>query len=417
MTNTLNKQTNLDIVVLTNSPGELSALARPAIEALAQTLTNARIILVLTPCQYASGKEIEYANTIPGIARIVGPKEYQRWFFFNQRPAGLTFNPKGIVVFLGGDLLHAAIVSRKLRYPAVAYVNDRLGWKKYFKKFFIPDELTYQKFKKKGLGEHQVKIIGDLMASPIPIPTSPASIAQKNNLDPAQKIVAFLPGSRTFQLNFMVPFFMDVVDLLVANQGGMQFVFSVSPFTEISDMQKLLKSGARLVTERGLTFIVTALGNRILVTKDANYETISLADLCITIPGTNTAQLAALGKPMVMVFPLNRPDEIPMEGLMHFITRIPFLGRQIKKAAARWVNAQTPFFALPNIKAQQEIVPELRGILKPVQVAQKIIEILQSPPKLKIISEKLVNIMGEKNAAQNLAFEIKSISEGNPITK
>jgi lipid-A-disaccharide synthase len=369
------------------------------------------MILVLTPCQYASGKEIEYAHTIPGVSRIVTPKEYQRWFFFNRKPAGLAFHPKGIVIFLGGDFLHAVVISRKLRYPAVAYLHDRIGWKKSFKKFFVPDDLTYQKFKNKGLGHQQLKITGDLMAAPLPITTSAAAIAQKNNLDLNQKIVAFLPGSRTFQLNFMVPFFMDVVDLLVANRGGMQFIFSVSPFTEISDIQKALPRTSRLVTERGLTLIVTGLGNRILVAKEANYETISLADLCITIPGTNTAQLASLGKPMIMVLPLNRPDDIPIEGLLYFITKIPWLGRQLKKALAKMVNARVKFFALPNIKAQQELIPELRGILQPVQVAQKIIEMLQSPHELKTTSEKLIRVMGEKNAAQTIAKEIKSIVE------
>jgi len=54
-----------DIVVTSNSPGELYSLVRPAIKAMHRHIPNVRIILVITPCQYASGREIEVARSFP----------------------------------------------------------------------------------------------------------------------------------------------------------------------------------------------------------------------------------------------------------------------------------------------------------------------------------------------------------------
>ncbi|MFA6549475.1 MAG: hypothetical protein WCT39_06080, partial [Candidatus Margulisiibacteriota bacterium] len=60
-----------DIVLVANSPGELSALVKPVAETFAQKISDARLTLVLTPCQYTSGKELEYIKTIRGITHTI----------------------------------------------------------------------------------------------------------------------------------------------------------------------------------------------------------------------------------------------------------------------------------------------------------------------------------------------------------
>lgn len=406
-----------DIVVISNSPGELSALARPAIEKLHQQLPRARIILVLTPCQYASGKEIAYANTIHGIARIITPKEYKQWLLFNKKPIGTRFNPKGIVIFLGGDLFHAVSIARKLRFKALAYVSDRIGWKRRFAKFLVPDEKNLIKFKRLGIPLKKLKVIGDLMADSIHAKEKREVIFERNNLSPEKKTLVFLPGSRAFQLDFMLPFYLETINLLARQTKRLQYVISVSPFTVIDDLAKYLKNKGRLVIESGLNYIETTPGVRILISKDANYDTISIADLCVTIPGTNTAQVATLGKPMLMVFPLNKPDAIPMEGLLGILTYIPILSKLIKRLVAHFVNENTDFFALPNQRAGQEIVPEMRGILKEEEVAKKVLEMVQNHGFLDRMSSVLKGLMGKKGAALNLVNEVKALIREEVSTK
>ena len=406
-----------DIVVISNSPGELSALARPAIEKLHQQIPRARIILVLTPCQYASGMEVTYANTIHGVTRIVTPKEYRQWLLFNKKPIGTRFNPKGIVIFLGGDLFHAATIARKLRFKALAYVLDRVGWKRSFSKFLVPDEKTLKKFKRLGIPDKKLKVIGDLMTDSIHASGKKEVVFENNNLKPEKKTVTFLPGSRAFQLDFMLPFYLEVINQLARKTKRLQFVISVSPFTVIDDLAKYLKTKGKLIIEGGLNYIETSLGVRILISKDANYATIDIADLCVTIPGTNTAQVAAMGKPMLVVFPLNKTEAIPMEGLLSLITWIPILGKLIKKLVAHIVNENTDYFALPNQRAGQEIVPEMRGILKADDVANKILDMVQNPDFLDRMSTVLKDLMGKKGAALNLVNEVKALIREEVSTK
>ena len=60
-----------DIVITSNSPGELYSLVRPVIRSLHRNIPGVRIILVITPCQYASGREIEVARSFSEIYEIV----------------------------------------------------------------------------------------------------------------------------------------------------------------------------------------------------------------------------------------------------------------------------------------------------------------------------------------------------------
>jgi lipid-A-disaccharide synthase len=241
-------------------------------------------------------------------------------------------------------------------------------------------------------------------------PTLPkAVVCERHNLRSDKNTITFLPGSRAFQLNFMLPFYIKIANLLAKKDPEAQFVFSVSPFTAIDDLSRFLPERSRLITANGLNYIITDEDLRILIAKDLNYEIINISTLCVTIPGTNTAQLAALGKPMVVVFPLNQPDAIPVEGLLNLITALPLIGKYIKKILAHIINENTRFFSLPNQKAGQEIVPEIRGIITAEAVADKITEQLNRPEQLNLLSTALLTIMGEKNAPQNLSEEIKSL--------
>ena len=98
--------TEYDLILVANSPGELSALVKPVAETFAKKSKTVRLILVLTPCQYSSGKEVEFSRTIEGISQVITAKEYKHWLFFNRQPA-ITFRPRGAILFLGGDLMHA----------------------------------------------------------------------------------------------------------------------------------------------------------------------------------------------------------------------------------------------------------------------------------------------------------------------
>ena len=60
--------------------------------------------------------------------------------------------------------------------------------------------------------------------------------------------------------------------------------------------------------------IRTATGVHLPCFHHQQYNLMNWADLALTILGTNTVELAALGVPMVVTVPLTHPEEIPLRG-------------------------------------------------------------------------------------------------------
>lgn len=354
-----------DIILVANSPGELSALVKPVAETLHKKIRDARIILVLTPCQYTSGKEIEYIKTIRGISEIIPQTGYSKWILRNNKPK-INFNTKGVVLYLGGDLAHAILVSKKVKYPAYAYVQDRAGWTGSYKKFFVPDTEIKKKLKLKK----KVKVVGNLMVD---------SIETMKKWAPRKDVITFLPGSRNWQINHTTPIYKKIIEHIRAEMPQINFQLVSSPFIKAKPIKGV---------------------------KTVGLDEVYNSELVITIPGTNTARLAALGMPMLVVFPLDNPDVIPLEGLPHYIGKIPYLGSKFKRVLVDTLNKRIKYFALPNMKADREIAPEIRGVIDPASVALKAIGLLKDYGQRKKMSNDLKKVMGEPGAADKIAEEI-----------
>lgn len=355
-------------MLVANSPGELSALVKPVAEEFSKDKAN-RIILVLTPCQYTSGQEIGFAKKLKGLTHIISAGEYKRFVFLNQKLKGIEFAKAGVVLFLGGDLAHAMLVAKKQKYPAYAYLGERLAWKKFYRKFFVPDQLAFKKFSRQ-LPKEKLQIVGDLMVD---------SIVELKKWQPEANVITFMPGSRKWEIDYMTPFYKEVMALMRKEVPGSKFQVVSSPFVKSHPIE-----GARTV----------------------EFKDIYNSEIVVTIPGTNTAKIAARGIPMVVVFPLNHPEVIPMEGLAELIGKLPVMGRAFKKWVANTVNRKTLFFALPNQKAGREIVPEIRGIIEPLGVALKVLLLLNDQEKRKKMSAELISSMGKPGAAKRIVEEI-----------
>ena len=361
--------TPTDIVLVANSPGELSALVKPVAEEFSHDQTK-RLILVLTPCQYTSGRETEFTKTLRGISELVTAAEYKKWLFLNQKPK-LTFSGRGAVLFLGGDLAHAMLIARKLKYPAYAYIDERIAWKKVYRRFFVPDRSTFDKFDR-TTPAGKLLIVGDLMVD---------SVAGLKKWAPEENVVTFMPGSRRWEIDYMTPLYREIMALIRKELPSARFQLVSSPFVPAQPIE-----GAKTIP----------------------FEAVENSAVIVTIPGTNTAKLAARGIPMIVVFPLNHPEVIPMEGLADLIGKLPVAGRLFKKWVAETVNKRTKFFALPNQKADRELAPEIRGIIDPLGVAMKAVELLKHPEQRETMSRELAAAMGEPGAAKKIAEEINA---------
>jgi len=355
-----------DILIVTNAAGELSAWVKPIVEALATSWPEACITIVLTPSQFVTGAEEAYARNLPGVDRVLSVSEFKQLLWKGRATEAI----RGCILSLGGDLLYPVLLKWRLGYPAFAYVENRKQWKRQYTRFFTRDD------------------VGDLMVDSLPhMPPPLANPGESRNFT-----IALLPGSRDYHTRYMIPFFTEVANILKEKHPNLNFVWKLSPFMPADAHKELDRENLEPRT----------LNVEQPVSDFPSQTDFSNIDLALTIPGTNTAQLAICGIPMLSVMPLNWPREIPLEGIWEFLGRLPLIGAAVKKWLLTMVCRRRKYLTLPNILAQDRVVPELWGDLEPVQVAQEVGKLLEDITGRQKISQRCQEVMGERGAAQKI---------------
>ena len=320
-------------------------------------------------------------------------------------PKGIQFNKTGVVVFMGGDVLYGKMLAKRLNFPAVAYSEAYAKWPHIYKKFLVPDRMLYEKFKKQGFPENQIKIVGNLMVDSVKAQKSREQIYLQFGLDQHKKLISFLPGSREFQIRYTLSFFSKIVGEIVSLNKDCQFAFIISPYLKQELLIKhLKKAGLEHVNGR-----IKYNGISILLVFIDQHDFIAASDLVVTIPGTNTAEVAVLGTPMISVFPEASTQLIPLEGIYEIIGKIPFLGFIFKVLYVKMLFSKTRFFAIPNIKSGKEIVPEYKGKIQPKTVAEKAVFLLNDQKTLAEMRRQIKACLGEEGAAGRIAEEINEV--------
>ncbi len=399
------------VFMVTNSPGELMGWVRPVAEKLKEKVKETITTVVIPPCQYASGMEDKVAGKLAGVDYVVGPSQYLKYLFLGRKPSSFRQARKGVIVFLGGDPFHAVILARRLKLPAVAYIQ-KPRWKRYFKKFMVLNEAVREKFITQGAKEEKVVVVGDLTKDGINLRMSAKETLRYWGLDSEHFIISLLPGSRSEEVKYMAPFFLRAAELIKEEFSSSQFLFILSPFisreelTIRSENKAFPEVRAKLQKENGHWKLVTESGLKVLLVEEKRYEAMNISHLIMTIPGTNTLESTYLGTPMVVTIPLNKPEAIPLEGLVGLVGRLPFFGSFIKKRVVRGYSRRIKFTAIPNIRAGRQIVPEIMGVIEPADAAKEVTELLRNPGRLRKMKEELRNIDTTEGAADKVATVI-----------
>jgi len=152
----------LDLIIITNGPGELATWVQSTVEFLKNERANIRISIFLPPCPFASGEEEQLARNINGVSVVLNPKKYIQFLIWGKTKE-FTPTKKGLVVFLGGDIFHAILVSLRTGFPAIAYTVRPYFFNRYFLSHLVPDENTKSKLINSGIKENLVKVVGDLL--------------------------------------------------------------------------------------------------------------------------------------------------------------------------------------------------------------------------------------------------------------
>jgi lipid-A-disaccharide synthase len=182
--------------------------------------------------------------------------------------------------------------------------------------------------------------------------------------------LAILAGSRDRYFRTLMPYFMRAASAIATRRPHITFHVITAEFLS----PEVITAMQEAVREQWPTL-------RVVWVREDPWEALAHADLTLTIPGTNTVELAILGVPFAVIVPIDLLDQVPTEGLLEYVGRLPGLGRLIKREAVRRFFARPRLVALPNLRAGHAIVPEWIGRWTPSELANRVGELLDDAPR------------------------------------
>lgn len=193
-------------------------------------------------------------------------------------------------------------------------------------------------------------------------------------LDPAQKTIALLPGSRIEEVARLLPPLLDSTILLRKKMPELQFIIPLAPGISGTNLHPILRDGPVPIR------VVNGFG----------YDVMALSDLIITASGTATLEAAILGKPMVIVYKVS--------SLTYWVARALIRVKHI---------------GLVNLVAGKEIARELiQEEVNPERIAEEALRLLKDPVLYEKTIESMAGVrqgLGEPGAASRAARIVLSL--------
>lgn len=410
-----------DILILSNGPGEVTTWVRPVVKALREKLGDdrqqVRISVILSPCPHASGKEAAIALSYPEVDRVQAAEHFWQFLLWGKTIENWAWSSRGVIVFLGGDQFFSVVIGKKLGYRTVVYAEWEARWHQLIDRFAVMKPAITTTVAAKYA--HKFTVVGDLMLEAQSLIPSSASLSSQS------PIIGLLPGSKAAKLTQGVPFFLAIAEYVHSKMPQTQFVIPVAPTLDLQTLASFADpqnnpftatfkfTGASLVifaASHQKPVLRTNQGLNVeLYQENPAYDLLSRCCLCLTTVGANTAELGALGVPMIVLLPTQQLDAMrSWDGLPGLLANLPGLGSMFAKII-NWLFLQRKgLLAWPNIWAKAEIVPEIVGNLEPEQIGDMVLDFLSHPEKLEDIRTQLKNSRGEGGAAEKIA---KIVSE------
>ena len=397
------------VVLVSNGPGELSTWVRPLAQHLRQTV-GCSLQLVLVPCPNATGVEHQVAAGWGLFERIVPAR---RFWSLLVRPARYGPWPaRGLVVFLGGDQFWTVLLSARLGYRHLTYAEWVARWPQWNDRIAAMGEAAASRLPRRL--RSRCTVVGDLMAD--------LSLrASASHPLPDGEWVALLPGSKRAKLQVGVPFLLDTADRLAALRPGCRFLLPVAPTTscaelvhygsEANPLQHSYASGTPRLLDGEQPQLITPAGTAIqLLLEQPAHGALSQCRLALTTVGANTAELGALGVPMIVLVPTQHLQVMQAwDGALGLVARLPLLRWLLGLALTAWRMRHRGFLAWPNIAAGRAVVPERVGAITPQQIASEAADWLAAPARLEGVRDDLRSLRGQPGAVAALGQLVQQL--------
>ena len=197
----------------------------------------------------------------------------------------------------------------------------------------------------------EVRFVGHPKADEIPLVSAPGTVRAELGFSPDDKVIAILPGSRGSEVKYSGESFLKAANICQDKFPQLKFVV---PCASPPRKQQILK----LISEVSPHLQITVLDGQA-------QSAISSADVVLVNSGTATLEAMLLKRPMVMSYRL---------------------GSLTYAIISRMTT--TPYFALPNILAGKELVPELmQDRATPEALADALLHILEHPEQAELMRE------------------------------
>jgi lipid-A-disaccharide synthase len=392
----------MQVVVTVNGPGEVACWLYPLAHELKQRMPGVRICVAVVPCVFSSGSEANVLKSLPYVDAYCTIDETMALIWRNKLPDGFRKKAPGFMLHLGGDSMFTIMLAKRLGIPALAYVERPLAFQ------FLFDRVFYSGFERiEGLKEDAThKIVGEMMVDAAHLRCPDRSAAKKG-----RPVVGLYPSSRMYLTKYVLPYYAAAAEKVAAVMPDVEWVISKSDFVDADFLRNLPDvndgrplEGVNLTWRRegGREFLTTPNGLSMQVLSPA--EVAPTVRLALTVPGSNTAELATLGVPMILTLPTYKHEIAPLPGLAGHIGRIPVIGWRLKRFLAQQVLKHMKFLSHPNRRANRMVIPELVGELDAQDLADAIQNVLTSDTAP--LEKELQTIMGPPGATARLVSEL-----------
>jgi len=377
----------MEAILVSNGPGELYTWVQPLVKKMRQNFPNWKVSICLIPCQFASGNEAAIAETF-NVDVVTNSSEFMQFLSMNKVPKGLGSESKGFVLSLGGNLTYATRLANKLSYTCYRYSFDP-SWHKDLKRLFVTDEKTSEKVKRNTKASSaDIQPIGNLVADAVEDVTPITDIGNPH--------ILIMFGSRPKLSRLIIPMMTAVAEQLAERYPKARFVAPLSRLLDEETIADGISGKYKIITPNGT--------NIELISEHDRYAHMRSATLAITIPGTNTLELGIANLPALVVFPLNKPEVIPLEGIGHWLGVVPIIGKYLKGYAVKL--AAPRIRALPNQFTGEELMVELKREISIEDVVEEAVKLLDDAADRIRRKERLAELMPKAGAADAILTSI-----------
>lgn len=274
--------------------------------------------------------------------------------------------------------LKLAACARKCGIPVIYYISPQVwAWRpgrirkiaRLVNKMLVLFSFEQRLYEEVGLN---VEFVGHPLLDTVKPSIDRDTFIRGLGLDPAKQLIVLLPGSRTSEIENLLPTFLEASRLASAA------VHWEAPQTVLALAETI---------DRDSVAGVLALYPGVMVVQGQTYNALNASDVALVASGTATLETAILGVPMIVGYKVALATYL-LAKLLIRVDRV----------------------ALPNIIAGKEIVPELiQKDLKPDKMAKKLVALLQdtdSQTRQKGELHKITELLGEKGASKRAAAAV-----------